>query len=688
MKKILTLSLLLPTMAWGQSLVNTTPENRTVLLEDFTGIHCQYCPEGHVIMAQIDEAHPGVVSLVGVHAGTFANPGPGEPDFRTPEGTAIDSYYGISGYPSGVINRHSFSGTTVLNRGAWSGAADQVLAMSSPVNLGMESSYDEDTRELTVRVELYYTANSPGGNDRISVLITENNIIGPQTGGSANYNHMHVLRAYITNVWGEEVSTTTAGTTVERTYTYTVPANWNADNLDITAFVSEYQSDVYQARTVQAQGGTTLVTGTLVGDPSPYRGGSAGQSSDFNLTMTNMLGEGSDYVITLSVIDAPDGWTGGITVNGNAFTSGDAITLADAASADIAVHITPDGTAGIGDYVLTVSSVEHPLAPVLQQDLHVISGVTDLVVSNAGAEPWEALYRTAMGLANEEAFAITSQDRFIQFGQANALGEVQNIYRNISWNFPSYTEDEVAILIPFLDGGGNLMIAGQDIGWDQSGDANAYGTTVTRAFYTNYLLATFVHDGSPSSNQVTFVSEDAIFGTIPNSNVAHVFGSSSYTYPDRITPIAPATAILRYNTPANSIGGIRAQTDSYKLVYFGIGPEQMAIPSVGRQMVQISHDWFHGLITGVEELDAAFAALGQAWPVPANNVLHIPVGKITAGTLEVYDATGRMVMRETVNAGAEGHFDLDVRRLRNGSYSYRLHDGSGVLATRSFVVAR
>ncbi|MGB5071926.1 MAG: hypothetical protein WBO28_13290 [Flavobacteriales bacterium] len=88
MKKLLTLSLLLPTVAFAQSLVGFEPENRTALLEDFTGIHCVFCPEGHVIMADIDEARPGKVSLVGIHAGDFAVPGSGEPDFRTPEGTA------------------------------------------------------------------------------------------------------------------------------------------------------------------------------------------------------------------------------------------------------------------------------------------------------------------------------------------------------------------------------------------------------------------------------------------------------------------------------------------------------------------------------------------------------------------------------------------------------------------------
>ena len=103
-------------------------------LEDYTGIHCVNCPDGHVIMASIAAANPGLVSLVGIHAGGFAVPSGTEPDFRTPEGNALNSFYGVSGYPSGVINRHAFTGGTVRNRGYWVSDVAEILALPSPVN--------------------------------------------------------------------------------------------------------------------------------------------------------------------------------------------------------------------------------------------------------------------------------------------------------------------------------------------------------------------------------------------------------------------------------------------------------------------------------------------------------------------------------------------------------------------------
>lgn len=687
MRQLLTLSLLLPSLAFGQALTGTAPEQRTVFLEDFTGIKCVYCPEGHTIMAGIAAAHPGLVSLVGVHAGSFAVPSTGQPDFRTTAGTAINNFFGVSGYPSGVINRHSFSGTTVLSRNAWAEASSQILTMPSPVNLGMESSFDQDTRELTAHVQLYYTADSPGGEDRISVLIAENNITGFQVtpqGNNANYNHTHVMRAYITGTWGDGVTTTAAGTTVDRTYTYTVPVEWNIANCDVTAFVGEIQSDVYQARTVAADGGATQVAGALAAVAGAFQAGSSGTGNHFPTTFQNLVGDNAEFTVNIEAMEAPASWGASLQVDGNTMASGSVITVADGATVQLSATITPDNTPGIGNYRIFLTSVDFPDAAAMVQEVHVISGVHDLIVANPDAEQWNSRYTMAMDQAGELAYAKTSRDAFIRFGQADALGGVLNIYRNVSWTFPSITDEEVALLSTFMDNGGNLMIAGQDIGWDQSGASSAYGTAATQSFYTNYMLATYVNDGSPSNNQVVFNTGDPVFGGVSNSAVANVFGSGN-TYPDEITPIAPASAILTYNTTPK-IGGLRAQTANYKLVYFGVGPEQMGNQAVGRSMVQLSHDWFYGIV-GIAEFDAAMAALGQAYPVPADAVLHIPVNALPGDAmLQVFDAMGRLVAEKPA-AGAPEVLQVNTSGLANGVYSYRLRTTASAGPARSFTVA-
>jgi hypothetical protein len=130
-----------------------------------------------------------------------------------------------------------------------------------------------------------------------------------------------------------------------------------------------------------------------------------------------------------------------------------------------------------------------------------------------------------------------------------------------------------------------------------------------------------------------------VFGALPNTTIANVFNNN--TYPEEITPIAPAVGILHYTTNVNKIGGLRCDNGTYKVVYFGVGPEQMSNAATARSMISISHDWFYGFVS-VEDLDAYFnGTLGQAFPVPASDQLTIPVNDLKEGAqLVVVDIAG------------------------------------------------
>lgn len=685
MKKISTLLGLVPVIASAQSLVHTTPENRTALLEEFTGIHCGYCPEGHAISAALEATLKDRYVAVNVHAGGYAVPGAGEPDFRTDDGTAIDAQMAVTGYPAGTVNRTELDGALSYGRGSWEGVVYDILTMPSPVNVGVESSFNETTRELTVHAVAYYTEPSNAGNDYLSVVLKEDHIIGYQAdytnGTHQNYDHIAVLRDVITDTWGEDIGSPGTGELVERTYTYTVPEEWVIGNCKVVAAVGEYQTDIYQAREVAAVGGTTLVIGTLSGDPQPYRPGTNGAATGYSNGFVNAMGSDQDFVVSLVDTYAPFGWEKSFTVNGSAHTDPFTVQVANAAQLDVAVNITPNTNAGISHYELRIASASAPGAPIMVQPFHVISGVHDLIVTNPQAEAHETIYWE--GLWSEPAKGFTTRADFVEFADANALVDVNNLYLNISWTFPSYTDEVASALANFMDNGGNLMIAGQDIGWDQSGATGSYGTAATQAFYTDYLLADFVDDGSSATTDVTFDDGDAVFGTVADGTINDVFAAN--IYPDHITPIAPAVGIIHYND--NGIGGLRAQTAAYKLVYFGVGPEQMNEPDVARQMVQLSHDWFYGAVA-VEEFDAAMANLGQPYPSPACDVLNINVAGVeNASVLEVIDASGRLVLSQGIGNNA-ALASLDVSGLNNGVYSVRARGTNGVGAARVFEVLR
>ena len=260
----LTLALLnLPLILSAQTLAGTFPANRTALMEEFTAVNCGNCPAGHMVAADLQSSQGNNLVVVSINAGGLAVPAAGQPDLRTTEGTALFNSYFVNATPKAVVGRSTYNGFTALSSGNWGLAVDAVLQQASPVNIGLSSSFDSGTRLLTVDVELYYTASSPGGSDYISVLLKEDHIVAYQSDYGPNgpqefYDHKNVLRAFLTPLWGDEVTTTALGTLVTRTYTYPVPLGFDIANCSTVAFVGEYQSTVHQAREVASDGGITL----------------------------------------------------------------------------------------------------------------------------------------------------------------------------------------------------------------------------------------------------------------------------------------------------------------------------------------------------------------------------------------------------------------------------------------------
>ena len=75
MKKILLSAFVLVSfLTFAQTNVSTTPENKNVVLEEYTGISCPYCPDGHAVAEGIKNNNPGDVMLINIHTGSFATP--------------------------------------------------------------------------------------------------------------------------------------------------------------------------------------------------------------------------------------------------------------------------------------------------------------------------------------------------------------------------------------------------------------------------------------------------------------------------------------------------------------------------------------------------------------------------------------------------------------------------------------
>ena len=681
----------------AQTITTSQPLNKNVILEEYTGIHCVYCPQGHAIAASILENHPGRAAVIAIHQGSFATPGAGEPDYRTSFGDALAGQTALTGYPSGTVNRHVFTGTTTaLGRGDWTANSEIILQQPSPVNVGIETTCDTNTRELTVHVEVFYTAASAVPTNYINVALTQSHVFGPQTGGvpANNYDHMHMLRHLVTGQWGDAVTTTALGTLVERTYVYTIPAAYNnipcvIRNCDVVAFVTESHQEILSGDVVPAINGTNLYVGDITATGSLMKLGQPANLTTFDLQANSNITGPSSFKIKLSS-NAPAGWASSFQIDGQTYSDSAVVTLEKGTPKPITVNATPGDLPGFVDYTLEISSVANVNAPTRYFTVNLISNVNTLLVNAAGdnnATLHEDVYINGLVAAGCDHLAVMKSNTFVQAKEAGILTDVINVFYNCAWTFPAFTDPEALAAQSLVDNGKNLFVAGQDIGWDiMSGQAGNHGTVVSKNFYTNYLKATYVDDGSTANNKLVANTSDAIYGAVATSNITDVYAGNMY--PDQITPLQNATATFYYNTTLTKIGAVRSTKDAAKVVYFGVGLEMVQNADVRNDILKKTYDWFMVGVGMQEKGGMANATLGQNYPNPAKDETTIGLSGISRDMiLEVTDITGRILFSTKVEANSD-QVQISTSNLQSGIYIYRLVSEGKTIGTRKLSIHR
>ena len=85
----------------------------------------------------------------------------------------------------------------------------------------------------------------------LAVLLLENGIIYPQTGGNDNYVHNHTYRATLSeSIFGDSLGAMTVGQTVSKEYSITANAEYEIDNCSIVCYVCTKSGDVWSVSNV------------------------------------------------------------------------------------------------------------------------------------------------------------------------------------------------------------------------------------------------------------------------------------------------------------------------------------------------------------------------------------------------------------------------------------------------------
>jgi hypothetical protein len=257
-------------MCNAQTLVSTNPQNKNAIIEEFTGVRCPNCPAGHNIAKSILNDYPGKAFVIAYHPQNSGYTVPRkttDPDMRRtyPNAFYSSSYVGSRFMPGAMINRRLWNSKRLSGRGGWRSKSETIMNETSPVNIGLKSTYDIAGDELDIDIEVYFTDNV---TDPLSlyVYLLEDSLVAKQSNGGNNYVHMHVFREALSAQWGDNVSGPTIigslySTTINKKLNTTLDP-LNLDNTHVIAFLyNKSNEEVITGFEVKAKGGTSLQKG-------------------------------------------------------------------------------------------------------------------------------------------------------------------------------------------------------------------------------------------------------------------------------------------------------------------------------------------------------------------------------------------------------------------------------------------
>ena len=189
---------------------------RRSLVLDFTATWCVNCPRMEAAFAAAMEARPGRLVPVSVH---FVDA------YAVDEGTALVTKFGVSEYPTAVIDMDPSSAFTTTSSELLLSGVDKLLA-ARPLAGGirMESGADGSVKVEITAVE--------AGEYTINVMLLKDGEIAPQTGGETNHVHNNILSQHLKaeSVHLDEEETAT------KTFSLNIPSG---DGFKVVAFMEK-----------------------------------------------------------------------------------------------------------------------------------------------------------------------------------------------------------------------------------------------------------------------------------------------------------------------------------------------------------------------------------------------------------------------------------------------------------------
>jgi hypothetical protein len=664
----------------AQQYVSTEPANRNVILEEFTGRTCTWCPSGHVIANQIAANHPGRFWSVNIHSNGYFS-ATSYPNLNTDKGNLIRAGFNATSFPSGVVNRTTAG---AIGRGEWTGQANTQFNQLAECNVAGFVALNPATRVASITVEVYYTGNSAVDENYLTVAMLQDSILGSQTGMSDNpaqvignqYCHMHIFRDFINeSLWGDPISPTTQGTLITRTYTYQVPemigspngVEVDLNNIHFVAWVSErFQGN--PSRPILNANQLDLVFGT--DDPiypaimriNQTGGNTCTHTKDVEIGIQNL---GTDAITSMTVLVEMEGQAQ--TIN----WEGEMPQYADE-------KLTTTMEVPFGTHPITATIIEANGSPYtfeatgslnciewaeIETEEEEVQMRLDLMQDKYGAQiTWDVKTADGIVLASGGPYTTLAGATSTQLHV-----EMFTIPANECATFHIHDGGQNGICCSYghgyyliKDSDGNVLIGDENNG--------QYGSDAS------HLIS--VRGPEPQVN--VNIGETQVSGI--NYNHADFIAPLDYEgFPDevgfecrKVTSSEPMIVQGFLNEFRNILGF----TDDLEMSTIYV---VKAYAVVNGETYYGQETTFQTWMEGVNELMQSL----KVYPNPASNVLNIEGEGMTQ--VEVYNTMGQRVMMMEVDGNAA---KVNTESLSNGMYVVRIHANDGTVLNRTFSVAK
>ncbi len=230
--------------------------DRKHLIEHFTGDQCGYCPYGMYSIVDYLETAKTPTIWVSHHAGY------NQDEFTIAESLKLVSTLGVSGAPAMAMNRTQQEQGLIFHPGYLPEITIKDKNKAA-VSVKIEHTYNTDSRKMDITVS-GESSFATDGKFLLSVLVKENRLVGKQADyyyawGDylwKEFMHARVIRGMLTPAMGDTIVMNNKA--YSKTYSYTIPAGWVAENCCVVAYVTPVSNQpVINAEQVALVEGTT-----------------------------------------------------------------------------------------------------------------------------------------------------------------------------------------------------------------------------------------------------------------------------------------------------------------------------------------------------------------------------------------------------------------------------------------------